>query len=302
MKRGHLHESSLELAIEAVLRIGGQGAEDEIAHLLSEARAEGQDISWALPKYIVFRLRDGNDASEVDRMIRQAQARLWRQDISLPLQAVTEALSILVQRGEFRQAIFLWSSLNQHLPSHLEPYTPDLPVLNVLLKAYIELLDWNGVRWVVRTLYDLDLRADPDFRKELKMGIKEVERRLLLGWDVEDLMILKTALTEALDFVHEFSVERKVEQRIETEKKVIDIMRGAIVDVGGDSDSDDDFEMGMGDVMRNEMDAEEGSSEEWKISPVVDCSGEDLSVESEEPISLLEYYGKARSIALVAGS
>lgn len=214
----HLDVSILDRALEAVRQIGGAGATDEVADLLADAQSDGKKITHLLPQFIVGQLRNSNmKGNDVDRVVQEGQAKLNQRGMALPLHAVTEAVTILVRRGNFRQAIDLWLSFSSI-------YTLDLHILNVLLQAYVKLYDCVGMRWVVRSLITGNIRSDAKFRKILKDAAKTVAKQIEAAPHLQYLQTVRAVLQECLRDIHEHSVIPGDRAKKEAEDKVTEIM------------------------------------------------------------------------------
>lgn len=164
------------IAIEACIRQSGEEGLTRAIKLLRNAKSHGTDITPAMTPLMLFQLRAaGMNATEVDKIVNTTLFTLRQKNMDFPLSAAAKVASTLVDSKRYQQAVDMWSSLwrsHNHRSNKM-----DLISLTVLLKAYIGLNDFEGMKWVIGTVSRNGLVPDIPFKCTIKNARRHARHR-----------------------------------------------------------------------------------------------------------------------------
>ncbi|KAH7386236.1 hypothetical protein BKA64DRAFT_680439 [Cadophora sp. MPI-SDFR-AT-0126] len=175
-----LEAKHLNLAVRASLRLHGANV-TEAARLIRDAQGNGvMDLTNAIASVFVHQISDlHEDGSQVDLLVELADRTISSFEecrMKVPQKVITHAASVLQRRGRNRMAIDLWDTMSRRL--NIPSSSFDLPSLTTLLKAYIELRNGDGVRWVIENLAANKLSPDARLKAVLKEARKQANKQL----------------------------------------------------------------------------------------------------------------------------
>ncbi|KAG4437070.1 hypothetical protein IFR05_007445 [Cadophora sp. M221] len=223
-----LQPKHLDLAVRASLRLHGENVA-EATRLIREAQGNGIGVINAVASVFIHQMsglhQDGSDVERLAELAERTMFSFEEKGLKISQKSITHTASILQSRGKSRMAIDLWDSMSRRLNIPTSKF--DLPTLTTLLKAYIQLKDGNGIRWVINILSVNKLSPDSQLKGTLKEARKAAGKilehtsyseRLHEWWDV---------LNEAHEEVKEMRRQALLTKEQVT-IKVIKIMETAI--------------------------------------------------------------------------
>ncbi|PVH73345.1 hypothetical protein DL98DRAFT_520002 [Cadophora sp. DSE1049] len=235
-KRGQLDHVRLEakhlnLAVRASLRLHGANVVEAL-RLIRDAQGNGiMDVTNVIASVFVHQMSDlYEDGSRVDllaELVDRTISSFEECKMKVPQKVITHAASVLQRRGRNRMAIDLWDSMSRRL--NIPSSSFDLPSLTTLLKAYIDLRDADGIRWVTKNLATNNLAPDTRLKAILKEARKQVGKQLDRNPCSERLHEWWAILDEAHKEVKEMRQEALLTKE-QIKIKVIKIMETAIED------------------------------------------------------------------------
>lgn len=160
----------LELAVEASLK-RDNGDESNALRILSDAKEAGMNTTCATGPLVINQLKHFDPNGEINSFaIRQAVVEYyqsndengWRVNHHLG----TSAAHTLIQHNKSHDGLGLLSSI--YTSQWVQKRPLDVVALTVFLKGYIHLQSVEGVRWVVDTILEHDIRITNKFIKQLR--------------------------------------------------------------------------------------------------------------------------------------
>ncbi|KAH7317643.1 hypothetical protein BKA65DRAFT_514883 [Rhexocercosporidium sp. MPI-PUGE-AT-0058] len=231
-ERDHIRLQSkhLDLAVRASLQLHGEHVAEAV-RLIRDAQENGIDVINAVASIFIHQMSDlYQHGSEIERLAELAERTISSFEangLKVSQKGITHTASILQRRGRSRMAIDFWDSMSRRLNIPTSKF--DLATLTTLMKAYIDLKDGTGIRWVINVLSTNKLPPDTQLKGALKEARKEAGKRL----DRNSYSERVHEWWDVLDQAHEEVKEMRRQALLTKEQvtfKVIKIMETAIED------------------------------------------------------------------------
>lgn len=170
----------LVIAVRAALLVCGQNI-DEPARLIRNAQESSRDITQAVTVVFIHQMSnlldaDRSETGAIAQLVYTTVSAFEETGLEVPQAVLAHTASTLQRQGHDRWAIDLWDSMSRRLK--ISPSSFDLVSLTTLLKAYLQLQDAPGLRWVMNTLSANKLTPDPQFRLLLKNARRNISRHI----------------------------------------------------------------------------------------------------------------------------
>lgn len=164
----------LEAAVEASLRLNS-GRSSDAERIMSKARAAGMNVTCALGPLLIRRIRRLDPRSRRDAdSLRTMTIEYYRMndENGWAVQhhvGITAANSLIVHDRP-KYGLNIMSAIYQSEWVHARPL--DIVSMTVFLKGYIAVGSLAGIKWVVQTVLQKEMRVDLDFTNLLKQATR----------------------------------------------------------------------------------------------------------------------------------
>jgi hypothetical protein len=213
---------AVSLAVRASMEASVEGDLDPAIELVNQARALDLDISPAIVQLLVHKLETAN-GKDLQSIAIRTLASLEEGGLEVTPGVATKVISLLIDRGFKRAAIELWTSLCARHEKIRESI--DIVLLTVLLRAYVQLFDCHGIRWVMDVLSLKNIMPDKRFKMVLK-NARAAARKRLETYSSHNVKMQYTLLDDSVRRVAEINTRNLAKQK-DAEKKILGIMENA---------------------------------------------------------------------------
>lgn len=165
------------VAVAASLRTNGPGSFDQAMQLAKRAKRQGIDVTPAMTPLLLHKMNEAmDDAAKVEQVVLSTLKSLRDRRLEFPQKAASRCAAILVERGQPRHAIKLWTTLWASGIHTSSAKSMDLVSLTVLLKAYLRVYDGRGIRHVLHIMSQNGLVPDRHVKELVKAYQKECKQ------------------------------------------------------------------------------------------------------------------------------
>ncbi len=175
----------LEIAVECSIR-AHRGSFDPAVKLLQSAQEAGMNIQGALTPILIHgTYRRQQTGEELARTAMEFYGMLEKNNIRVRHHVAVATANQMVNQGSPRAAVNLLSNVSRLPLTEKKPL--DIVGMTIFLRAYGALKDLVGVEWVVKTVFQKNLRVDHLFLKALrnvKKPIQVMKQTSIEGSDV----------------------------------------------------------------------------------------------------------------------
>jgi len=221
----------LVIAVKASLLLSGNQL-DETTRLIWDAQRKGLDVGSSITAVFLHQIAElfedrTHQTSHIIELAQRTISKFEEFQIDIPVHIVTTTASVLERRGHYRPCIVLWDAMSCRL--NIPPSSFVLETLTVLLKAYIGLMDSNGIQWVVNMATANRVTPDTHFRLLLKNARRSTTRLLNSNPYQEKIHQFLESIEEALRLTKILRSEARLEKQ-DANQKLLNIIGKALQD------------------------------------------------------------------------